>query len=156
MLSGFATERSIGDVLSGRLRLTFGGRVFELPVLSIAANRRWREGLEARLQPIVDASASDDLETIVAALAVAEEDLLDVLLSYDQDHLLPPRDVLEEMARPHELFRAVMDVRAAANPLLGVGLALAAETTPSVSPTSMSSRSTNGRASRTRGRSKPV
>jgi hypothetical protein len=141
MLPAFTPERSVEDILSGRLRLVFGGQVFDLPVLSRAENRRWRESLELRFQSLL-AVDTDDVETTLAALIAAEDDLLPYVASYDKSGVLPPIEELEELARPHEVLKAVAEVRAAANPLLGVGLAMAqASTTPAKSPPARSSSS---------------
>ena len=147
-------ERSVEDILAGRLRLTFGGAAYVLPVLSIAANRRWRERMEARLAPLVNAVGTTSLIRIVKALSAADEELLVIVCSYDETHVLPPRAELEEIARPQEVLRALMEVRAAANPLLGVSRAIAAQMAPEASPDSTNSPSTNGPASRIRRPSK--
>lgn len=155
MIEGLNPERSVEDILAGRLRLTFGEKTFDLPVLSIAANRRWREGMEARLQPLVNATGSNSVTRILKALTAADDALLDLVLSYDETHVLPDKAELEELARPADALRALLEVRAAANPLLGVSRALRARPAPEPSPDSTSSPSTSGRASQTRGRSKP-
>jgi len=121
-------ERSVEDILAGRLRLVFGGRAFELPVLSRAENRRWRESLDARFQPLADPIDDSDTQAVIglmARLAELDEEFLPFVYSYDRTGALPPIEELDELARPHEILRAVLEVRAAANPTLAIAVALA-------------------------------
>jgi len=127
-------ERSAEDILAGQVRVHLGSRgparvaqTYVLPVLSIAANRKWKESLEGGLQQLlatVDA-AGDDLATILAAFSTATPQLLDLLYGYDDTHVLPERERLEEEATDIEVLMATLEVWSAANPFAGVALALA-------------------------------
>lgn len=121
-------ERSVEDILAGRLRLVFGDQAFELPVLSRAENRRWRETLDARFQPLADKVDDDDPAAVIGLmrqLAELDEEFLPFIYTYDRTGALPPIEELDELARPHEILRAVLEVRAAANPTLAIAVALA-------------------------------
>ena len=138
------------DVLSGEIRVEVGGQPYVLPVLSIAANRRWKSSLTTEMGGLVahldDASSFAD---IYAALAAAEDNWLTLLRSYDQTHVLP--DDLDEHVRPDELIAAVLEVWAAANPLVGMGLALGSGTNgTSPGRTNGSPKSTAGRRRRSK------
>lgn len=149
-------ERRIEDVLAGILRVTLGGETYVLPVRSIASNRRWLESLEAREGALLAAvgTAGNDLEALTAAIVgsdIGAQELLDLVIAYDEDHILPPRDQLEEVARPHELLHAVGDIRRVENPLADAGLAAASSAIggrPSPVPTSSPPR--NGASPRPR------
>lgn len=143
--------RRVEDALAGRVRVTLGGRLYELPVRSIASNRRWVESLDAHLAAVaaaIDAVPDGDYEALDATLAAfGPEGLIELLVSYDEAGVLPPRDELEEIARPAEALFAVLGVRRAAHPLLDVGLAALMAVTPgpaSRAPTSSSPTSTDG------------
>lgn len=124
MVESLGSERSIDDVLAGRLRVTLGGKEYVLPVRSIASNRRWVEGLDAELGGLLAlvSEAGDDYAQLTEAFtSVGAEQLLELVLAYDDDHILPPE--IAEEARPHEVLRAVMDIRRVQNPLADAGLA---------------------------------
>ena len=154
-VTGLLPERSVEDVLAGRLRLRLGGEWYVLPVLTIGQNREWMESLDAEMQPLLDGADDDDLSAIVERMQGLSDRLLEFVYSYDIKGLLPPREAIEPNVYPHEALRAVLEVRLAANPTLGFALAgvvqdiRAGRPAPSP-PTSSSRRSTAGR-SRKRG-----
>lgn len=120
-----ATEtpvRTTADVLAGRLRLRLAGSWYSLPVLTIGENEDWVATLDAALEPLVN-SADDDLPAIVASLEVFNDQLLGFIWSYDRLHLLPDQESIRRDIYPYEVLRAVMEIRAAANPTLGFALA---------------------------------
>jgi hypothetical protein len=126
MLDSFALSRSVEDVLAGRLRVTLGGEVRDLPVRSIASNRRWVENLDtnmAGLLAAVAAAGDDSGDVARAMMGIGAEDLLSLVIDYDETHVLPPREVLEEMVSPSEALIAVMTIRRVQNPLADAGLA---------------------------------
>lgn len=151
--------RSAADIVAGRVRLTFGGTTYTLPVRSIRTNREWKESLDGRLAGMLSVltTASENTTAILLALASATGPMLDALSQYDETHVLPPRDELERLATEMEVVRAVAEVWLAANPLLVmatlgmVNQTPAATTNGSSAPTSSPRPSTAGR----RARSKP-
>lgn len=114
--------RSATDIAAGRVRLTFGGTTYTLPVRSIRANREWKESLDERLTGMLGVltTAGEDSSAILMALARATGPMLDALVDYDQARVLPPREDLEGLATEMEIVRAIAEVWLAANPLLVV------------------------------------
>lgn len=111
--------RTAADILAGRVRVSLGGVIFDLPVLPRAQSRRWLETLDQRFQNLAVAldQAGDDTPQIMALLVSETDALYDVLLSYDRDHVLPSRDEADELATDAEILQAVLEVWRAANPL---------------------------------------
>ncbi len=152
MLDTFGSPRTVEDVLAGRLRVTLGGEVYDLPVRSIASNRRWVESLDAEMGSLLSAinSAGEDYQAIAAALmGIGAEELLDLVIAYDETGVLPPKEVLEETTQPHEALRAVAGIRRVQNPLADAGLAAASSAIAGMSsPALTSSPRTNGTSRR--------
>lgn len=152
-LASLSPVRSAEDILSGRVRLSVGGTFYDVPALPIRKNRLWKESLDAQVAALIGAvdASSADLPAVLALLASASDQLLDLLIAYDDTHALPPREELEEVMTEAELLTAVMEVWAAANPLVGIGLqTLGAPPTP-VPLTSVSSPPTSSRRRNTAG-----
>lgn len=152
MLDSFGSPRTVDDVLSGRLRVTLGGEVYDLPVRSIASNRRWVESLDAGMGSLLRAvsAAGEDYQAIASALmGVGAEELLDLVVAYDESHVLPSKDDLEEVVKPHEALLAVVGIRRVQNPLADAGLAAASSAIAGMpSPEPTSSPRTNGTSHR--------
>lgn len=148
--------RSAADIAAGRVRLTFGGTTYTLPVRSIRANREWKEALDGRLAGMlaVLTTAGEDTSAVLLALSGATGPMLDALVDYDHQHVLPPRDVLEDMAAELQVVRAIAEVWLAANPLLVVAATTLVNrpTEPSdpSKPTSSPPPRTGGRRSKSR------
>jgi hypothetical protein len=124
--STFGSERSAEDILSGRLRLRLANQSYVLPVLTVGENADWSASLEEVFAPLVTTD-DGDLEAIVEVLEAADDRLLDFIYSYDKTGVLPPQESIARDVYPHEVLRAVMEVRLAANPTVGYGLAVAAQ-----------------------------
>jgi hypothetical protein len=152
-LASLAPTRSAEDILSGRVRLAVGEEHYDLPALPIKENRLWKADIDSRLQMLIGGidAAGTDTGTILALLTDASDQLMDLLLSYDQSHVLPDREVLEATMTEPQLLTAVLEVWAAANPLVGMGLA-ALPTTMPAPPTNVSSLPTSSQRRRTAGR----
>ena len=154
MLESFGPERTVEDVLAGRLRVTLGGQPYVLPVRSIASNRRWVESLDAELGGLMASLsvAGADYSSLTAAFEqVGAEQLLGLVIAYDETGVLPSREDLEETTKPHEALMAVMGIRRVQNPLADAGLA-AAGVAPAIAgmstPALTSSPPTNGTSRR--------
>lgn len=128
-------SRSATDILAGRVRVLLGGKVYDLPVLPRAASRRWLEGLDARFAALGGEleAAGNDTPRILTLLSTQTEALYELLRSYDQSNVLPPREEIDEVASDTQILRAVLEVWRAANPLAA---ALAERSEPSTSGTS--------------------
>jgi hypothetical protein len=152
----FGSERSAEDILAGRLRLRLASQWFVLPVLTVGENADWLASLEQEFADVVNTD-EDDLAQVMEALAKVDGRLLELVYAYDKHGVLPPLESIARDVYPHEVLRAVMEVRLAANPTVGFGLAMAlAELRTSPSPaapapsprTSSSRRRTGGRTAR--------
>jgi hypothetical protein len=113
--------RPVEDILAERVRLVIGGSTVDLPVLTIAENRAWKERSDRELGLFVAGiSFTDDLAEVLEAFDGYDSTLMDLLVSYDTTGALPPREVIEEGLTPLGLFRAVCEVWRAARPLADI------------------------------------
>ena len=113
--------RPVEDILAERVRLLIGGEVFDLPVLTIAENRAWKERSDRELGLfIATITLTDDLSEVMERFDGYDDTLMNLLLSYDSTGVLPPREVIEEGLTPLGLFRAVCEVWRAARPLADI------------------------------------
>jgi hypothetical protein len=149
--------RSATDVLAGVVRVSLGGRVFEIPVLPRGASRRWLESLDARFASLANdlEQAGSDTPAIMVRLVAEADGLYEMLLAYDRAgaSVLPDRADIDEVATDTEILRAVLEVWRAVNPLAATVAQMSDETpTVSLSPPSTPRRRTAGR----RPSSKPV
>ena len=114
-------ERSIEDVLSGRVRIRLAGEEYVLPVLTIGQNEDWIASMDAEIAAIADIDG--DYVEVMGVLQSMSDRLLDFVYSYDRLHVLPERGEWERDIYPHEALRAVAEVRLAANPIGGLAVA---------------------------------
>lgn len=150
-------SRPADQIVSRTIRITLGGKPFELPVRSIRKNREWAASLDARFAGAVAGldAAGDDLSAILGLFQSQSDVLLELLLSYDSAGVLPSKDEIEDM-EPNptgEIVVAVREVWRAVNPFLVTAVETAAAeipVEPSSPPTSTPRRATASR----RGKSK--
>lgn len=120
--------RPAEDVLSRVCRVTLGGKEYELTVLTIAGNKRWKATLDNRLAGLLDGLAgAPNRGAVLEALATQTDDLIDLLVAYDTDGgartgVLPDAAGIAEVAYEHELVTAVREVWRAANPFVMAGI----------------------------------
>jgi hypothetical protein len=156
-----AGDRPAADVLARVVRVSLGGTVYELRVRSIRANREWKARLDSEIVTslhAIDAADDGNVAAVIAALEPYLEPLLDVLLAYDADGVLPSKDAILDIEPDAtlEIFVAIREVWRAASPFVGMALAALTSTTPepttsgSSTPTSTSPRSTAGSRGRSR------
>ena len=111
------------DVLAGLIRFTLGGQPFAMAVLPMAAHDRWQDGLDQRLQASFDAVPENGpafVRSITAAFRANREQLLDALIAYDRDGVLPSRDEIRELATQQDVIAAIREVRAVGGDPLAV------------------------------------
>lgn len=155
-------ERSAQDILAAEVHVTFGRKPevrYTLPVLSIAENREWKANLEGGLVALLSTiDEMDDMGGIMAAFTTVSPQLLQAIIEYDVDAVLPPLAVLERQASDPQVLRAVLAIWSAANPFAQVAVA-AMQQAPdqlvpatAAPPASTSSTPTNGRRRSTAGR----
>lgn len=139
MLDVIAPTRPAEDVLSRVVRVTLGGKTYELPVRSIRANREWKASLDARFAALVAGlDAVEDRVALFEMLSHQVDDLIELLIAYDTAGILPTRDEIEaiEPDVSIELVAAVREVWRAANPLVATGIGRLTPTEASSPPTS--------------------
>lgn len=151
-LTSLLPARSVEDILFERVRLVIGGEVYDLPALVIEENEAWLASVDQTLRSMLDAldAAENDMTQIVHALTGDPDRLLGLLRSYDKRGVLPDSETLRKTMTPIGLFRAVLEVWRAANPLvdiglLGVTMPVIPPTSESVAPTSSRRRNGAGR-----------
>lgn len=126
-------SRTVADIFANRVRLQFGGMVYDVPVLPRAAERKWLANLDTNFAAVAMAIDEGSTGEAIAVLANQPDLMLDALYEYDTSGVLPPRDELDELASTSEILYAVLEVWRAANPLV---VSVLNETSP---PTSGSS-----------------
>lgn len=133
-------ERSAADIIAGRVKVVLGGAVYDLPVLPRAASRAWVESLDSSFGSLLTdlEQAGNDTPAILSRILGYQDQLWALLASYDTSGVLPPRGWVDEFATDAEVFRAVVEVWRAANPLAAT-LAGMASRTPGTSPEEPSS-----------------
>lgn len=157
MLNLPGVPRSLDDVMAGLIRFTLGGRPFAMVALPMAAHDRWQDGVDQRLQGAIGSVDPADRAGLYRGLAEAfrtnEDALLEALVAYDRDRVLPPVEEIRELATRAEIIRAIQEVRAVGGDPLGTAalMRLPTPTTsspPAPEPTNGARPSTGGRRRR--------
>lgn len=145
LLPDAGPSRSLADIFANRIRVRLGGITYELPVLSRGANRRWLDALEGRLGAVASAyqAAADDPSQIVPLLLSESQAGYELLLTYDESHVLPPLAEVDTFTDA-EILRAVMEVWQAANPKAAADLLARATSSNSPASSTSSPASTAG------------
>ena len=121
------------QVAGGFLSVTLGGETFALRVLPIAANRKWTAHLAseigAKLDNLDPIERADD---VAALLAQQAETMMDLLIAYDVDSVLPEREWIDTHATDTECYEAMKRVTAAAYPFGPDLLRIAPELVPAL------------------------
>jgi hypothetical protein len=136
-----APERAAEDILGRTVRLTLGRREWVLPVLTIAGNRRWKSTLDGQLSSVLTAlrKSGGKVPRLYEVLQGQVDQMVDLLIAYDETHVLPEREELLETAYEDELMAAIQEVWRAANPLVAMAarnatMMAAASSMPTSSP----------------------
>jgi hypothetical protein len=149
-LSGLMSPRSVEDILAERVRITLAKREYVLPVLPMGPEAEWKASLDAGFNAIL-AAVGGDAEAAIALLSEHGDKLLDALIAYDRDGILPPREAILAEASQIEVIRAALEVRQSATPLVVIALAVmmaGLQANGSSQPSSSPPRSTAGRRGR--------
>lgn len=117
--------RTDEDIIGARVSVTLGGQAYDLPVLSMAANREWTHEfarqIRKKLSEVGPLTTADEVATEVAR---SSETMMDLLISYDQagaafkgtQPVLPDRDWIDTHATDTECYVAMKLVTVAAFP----------------------------------------
>jgi hypothetical protein len=139
--------RTAADILAGRVPVLLGATAYELPVLARGPSKRWLGQLDGRFAALAVAleDAGDDAPAILARLTSETDAMYDMLLSYDQSHVLPSRDEIDETATDAQILHAVLEVWRAVHPLVDTVIEAASTTAGPLSvPPSSPRRPTGG------------
>lgn len=112
--------RSPADMIAGRVPVMLGGRTYNVPTLPRQASREWVARLDENFATLATALDNTDATGDILTMLVAQTDaLVDILLAYDRENVLPSRDEIDEIATDAEILYAVLEVWRAAHPLAG-------------------------------------
>lgn len=106
-------ERSIDDVIAGVIRFSLGGQPFAMAVIPMGAHDRWQESLNAdtaaQFEAVPDEGPGRGGALRKAVLA-GRDRMVDALIDYDRDKVLPTREEIFELATGQEIFAAIGEV----------------------------------------------
>jgi len=105
--------RSEEDVLGAILHVTVGGRERELPVRTIASARAWKAELVKVLAGRIGEMRFDSIEDTGAIASAVGDQMLDLVVAYDESAALGGREYLEAKATDAEIylaFRSILEV----------------------------------------------
>lgn len=112
-------ERSVEDVLAGKLRLVLGGTPFTLDVLTIDKADEWRAGLLVAFGDVVGQLEEQvNVPGVVAFLGSNTASMLVLIRAYDQAGVLPDNDWIRSHATEPEVLRAFVLILAASFPFI--------------------------------------
>lgn len=116
-------ERSVEDVLTGTLRVRFGGTEFQMPVLVIEKADAWRNRLQSEFVAVVAAlDGKTDAAGVLAFMASHTPKMVELLRAYDGSAKLPDDEWLRKNATEPEVLRGFMLVLAASFPFIAAAL----------------------------------
>jgi hypothetical protein len=125
------TGRSEAEILArSGLALVLGGEAFLVRPLAIRPEREWqkavREGIAAKFGGIDALESAADLYDYLADVT---EDLIGLILAYDETGSLPDREWIETHASSHEVLDAFLDLMEFTFPFVGMAKNLLPEET---------------------------
>ena len=149
------------EVAGGYISATLGGQVKRLLVLPRARNRDFQKVYAEHIRTtLTNAGKLDDLEDVIEVMSSSIDEMLDVVLTYDESAALGGREWIDAHATDREIYELFKQVTHAAHPfgrdLLAVipdlrALLLRATLRMAGSPsTSSSRRSTAGNRKRSK------
>jgi hypothetical protein len=114
-----AVVRSEEDASAGVLLVTIAGQTRTVPVLRRRESRAWKKQAATQFGA-TDIPDNPDLgEFMVSLMDVADEAILDLVVSYDQTSALGGREYLDAKATDRELWDALEAMVTAAFPFAG-------------------------------------
>lgn len=116
-------ERTVEDVLAGRLAMHFADSTFVLPVLVIEKADEWRAELMGQFGEVVGQLQSEtNTAGVFAFLTTHTPTMMSLIRSYDVSGALPDDAWLRGHATEPEILRAFMLVVAASFPFVAAAL----------------------------------
>lgn len=105
-------RRTEDQKLRGVVPVGWGGEVREVPTLKRGASRAWKERLSGALQEVGNFQVTA-MDSISVAGNIASDTMLDLVLEYDQTHVLGDREWIDANVDDTEVymaFRSFLDV----------------------------------------------
>lgn len=119
VLRSVLPERSVEDVLAGRLRMTLGSTIFDLPVLTIAQADEWRAKLLSAFGDVMTQLEQEvNIAGVIAFLGSNTASMLALIHEYDRDAILPDDDWIRGHATEPEVLRGFVLILAASFPFI--------------------------------------
>lgn len=116
-------QRSVEDILAGRLPLTLGKTVFPLEVLTIEKADEWRVTLASKFGDVVSALESQtDVAGVLSFLGTNTPTMLELIHQYDVDWKLPDDEWIRSHATEPEVLRGFVLILAACFPFIASAL----------------------------------
>jgi hypothetical protein len=99
------------DILTRRgVPLELGDRQFRVRPRTMKRDREWladvTRRITGRVMPFMAKDAEWDVPTIIGALGNSSDDMLDLIIAYDETDQLPPREWIEEHAETAQITAA--------------------------------------------------
>jgi hypothetical protein len=105
------------EVAGGYISATLGGQVKRLPVLPRARNRGFQKVYGERIRTTIEnAGKLDDLEDVIEMMSSSIDEMLDVVLIYDESASLGGREWIDTHATDREIYNLFKQVTHAAHP----------------------------------------
>lgn len=122
MFDALLPERTAEDIVSGIVRVRLGSAEYALPELAMEPTDAWAarldDGLVGLLGLIDRLGTTAQLAPLFLQARSFESELLDTLIAYDEQHVLPPKADLRKSVTHTQILFAVMGVWATtASPL---------------------------------------
>jgi hypothetical protein len=106
--------RSVEDIIGGRVPVVLGRARYVLPELPMDATDEWSGAIDERLRGLLE--AIDELAEAAGLLNIYEmasrfqAELLDTLIAYDRDKVLPDKAAIRSTATHTEVMFSVLGV----------------------------------------------
>ncbi len=105
------------EVAGGYISATLGGQVKRLPVLPRARNREFQKVYADKVRTtIASAGKLDDLEDVIEMMSSSIDEMLDIVLFYDETASLGGREWIDQHATDREIYDLFKQVTHAAHP----------------------------------------
>jgi hypothetical protein len=109
--------RSDEEVAGGFISATLGGQVRRLPVLPRARNREFQKVYADKVRTtIANAGKLGDLEDVIEMMSSSIDEMLDIVLFYDESATLGGREWIDAHATDREIYDLFKQVTHAAHP----------------------------------------
>jgi hypothetical protein len=110
-------KRADVDLVARVIHLTLGGEDKPLRVLTVEENRGWTSAFATAVRDkLAESGTPETMDRLADLLGESIEAMLDLVLAYDLDHVLPDRDWIDTHATDREVYDGIKKVVTAAYP----------------------------------------